>query len=191
VLVEPRAHSRSRWLVKGRGLPCCTRRAATQWRTVQTDVSWFREECALAQGKKLWANRCSKGARGAAVPCQPKPLARTWMSAVPDSQTPRRFGKDGSARSMSGDWLGVNAVMRLLKQAAHLPDASIDENAPSRGVTEGVVDFGRLVAKSAKAAIGSVGRKVRTSPVFASLFEGECRKRRKRSRHCRCQTATD
>jgi hypothetical protein len=95
------------------------------------------------------------------------------------------------ARSISGDWLGVNAVMRLLKQAAHLPDASIDENAPSRGVSEGVVDFGRLVAKSAKAAIGSVGRKVRTSPVFASLFEGECRKRRKRSRHCRCQTATD
>jgi hypothetical protein len=87
----------------------------------------FREERAFAQGKKLRANRCSKGARGAAVACQPKPLARTWMSAVPDSQTPRRFGKDGSARSMSGDWFGVNAVMRLLKQAAHLPDASIDK----------------------------------------------------------------
>ena len=143
------------------------------------------------RGRNFGLHRCSKGARGAAVPCQPKPLARTRMSAVPNSQTPRRFGKDGCVRSMSGDWLGVNAVMRLLKQAAHLPDASIDENAPSRGVSEGVVDFGRLVAKSAKAAIGSVGRKVRTSPVFASLFEGECRKRRKRSRHCRCQTATD
>ena len=99
------------------------------------------------------------------------------MSAVPDSQTPRRFGKDRVARSMYGDWLGVNAVMRLLKQAVHLPDASIDENAPSRGVSEGVVDFGRLVAKSSKAAIGSGNRKVRTSPVFASLLEGEGQKR--------------
>jgi hypothetical protein len=35
-----------------------------------------------AQGKKLWAAPLQQGARGAAVPCQPKPLTRPWVSAV-------------------------------------------------------------------------------------------------------------
>ena len=56
--------------------------AETEWRTVQTGVSCFREECASAQGKKLWAAPLQLGARGAAVPCQSKPLTRTWMSAA-------------------------------------------------------------------------------------------------------------
>ncbi|PHR20304.1 MAG: hypothetical protein COA41_06170 [Sphingopyxis sp.] len=36
----------------------------------------------VAQGKKLWAAPLQLGARGAAVPCQSKPLTRTWMSAA-------------------------------------------------------------------------------------------------------------
>jgi hypothetical protein len=40
-----------------------------------------------AQGKKLRAALLRRGARGAAVPCQPKPLTRAWMSAVADSLT--------------------------------------------------------------------------------------------------------
>ena len=35
-----------------------------------------------AQGKKLWAAPLQQGARGEAVPCQPKPLTRPWVSAV-------------------------------------------------------------------------------------------------------------
>ncbi len=35
--------------------------AAAQQRTVKGRVSWFRAECALAQGKKLGSNRCGKG----------------------------------------------------------------------------------------------------------------------------------
>jgi hypothetical protein len=80
-----------------------------------------------SRGRKFVARRCSKGARGAAVRCQPKPLTRTWMSAVPNSQTPRRFGKDRVARSMSGDWLGLNAITRLLKQDVHTADTAMDE----------------------------------------------------------------
>jgi hypothetical protein len=49
------------------------------------------------------------------------------MSAVPNHQVPRRFGKDRVARSMSGDWLGVNAVMRLLNQDVHTADTAMDE----------------------------------------------------------------
>jgi len=35
-----------------------------------------------AQGKKLRAAPLQQGARGAAAPCQPRPLTRTWVSAV-------------------------------------------------------------------------------------------------------------
>lgn len=60
----------------------------------RTGAFLSREETSAAQsGKKVSVRRCSKGARGAAVPCQPKPLTRTWMSAGLTAR-PRRFGED-------------------------------------------------------------------------------------------------
>jgi hypothetical protein len=64
------------------------------------------------------------------------------MSAVPNRQAPRRFGKDWLVRSMSGDWLGVNAVTRLLNQDVHTADAAQDDNAPSRRVFVGAAELG-------------------------------------------------
>jgi hypothetical protein len=73
------------------------------------------------------------------------------MSAVPNSQTPRRFGKDRVARSMSGDWLGLNAMTRLLKQDVHTADTAMDEMAPSHRVSLGVADLGGWSPMTAKA----------------------------------------
>ena len=42
---------------------CCTRRAATKWRMVQTGVSWFREEWAKPRGRNFGPTVAAKGKR--------------------------------------------------------------------------------------------------------------------------------
>jgi hypothetical protein len=81
------------------------------------------------------------------------------MNAVPNHQVPRRFGKDGCVRSMSGDWLGVNAVMRLLKQDVHTADTTTDEMAPSHRVSLGAAElrsWSQMTAKAVSCSGGAV-----------------------------------
>jgi hypothetical protein len=101
MLVEPRAHSRSRWLVKGRGLRCCTRRAATQWRTVQTGVSWFREEWAPLGSLSRSDGVASPGEEtlGCTVAAKGKRRSRP----LPTKAIDEAVGERGSGRYPLGD----------------------------------------------------------------------------------------
>ena len=61
-----------------------------------------REECVEHAGEETLGQPLQQRARGAAVPCQPKPLTRTWVSAVLGITRQGDFADVGCARSISG-----------------------------------------------------------------------------------------
>ena len=95
-----------------------------------------------AQGKKLRAAPLQQGARGAAVPCQPKPVTRPWVSAVLAIR--RKEIWQGMARAFNVRLTGPareTDMVGLLNHDAHSADAAMDDDAPSRRISVGAADW--------------------------------------------------
>ena len=118
-----------------------------------------------AQGKKLWAAPLQQGARGAAVPCQPKPLTRPWVSAV--LAVARKEIWQGSVGAFN---VGLTHPARDADRWAcrtktwQSADRAVNESAPSRRIS--VADGDRAAGTDRrKAATGSVSTASRHAPV--------------------------
>ena len=119
----------------------CTRRAVTKWRTVQTEVSWFREEWAKPRGRNLGPTVAARGKR------RSHPL--------PTKAIDEAVGERGSGHLAQGNLASIGwrvqcpadglcpatlIAWACRTRTRHSAERAVNDNAPSHWISVGAGD---------------------------------------------------
>ena len=169
----------------------CTRSAGTQRRTAGRQVSWFREECASARGKKVCGPPLQQGGKRRSRPLPTKATSEDvdecgCEQTYPNEIWQRRVSAINVWRLVRGERHGG-----LVEPRRILPMWLLKTTMPRRLLCCGCRRLPQIGHKCLRrSSLALVVRNRATVLIFASLFE-EARKRTLWSRHCCCRTVSD